>query len=195
MSERMDTLQQYVSDMVAVQKHLLEAIERQAGDDALQDHTEARSLIVDLERTLKSQVRELESRLEGLGGDAASPVKKAGAAVLGTAAGVVDMLRTQTVSKMLRDDYTALSLSAISYTMLHTTALALSDQETADLALRHLKGITPVIVTISEHISHVVAAELHDDAESVDTTAGAAAAKNAREAWDGAWVHRDHQHA
>ena len=46
---------------------------------------------------------------------------------------------------MLRDDYTALSLAAISHTMLHTTGLALQNQPLADLAQRYLKDITPII--------------------------------------------------
>lgn len=195
MSERMDTLQQYTSDMLAVQKHILEAIERQANDDALGAFPEEHRLITDLESTLKQQVRDLDAHLKSLGGDAASPVKEAGAAVLGAAAGMIGKLRTQTVSKMLRDDYTSLSLSAISYTMLHTTALALKDAKSADLALRHLKEISPVVVTISERISHVVAAELADDSTAADSTVGEQACRNTQEAWDGAWVHRTHQHA
>ena len=63
---------------------------------------------------------------------------------------------------MLREDYTALSLAAIRYHMLHTTGLALQDQAMADLALRHLKDWTPIIVEISQAVHPVVVQELRD---------------------------------
>ena len=47
---------------------------------------------------------------------------------------VIDKLRAEEVSKDFRDDYTALSLSNVSYTMLMTTCIACNDNETADLA-------------------------------------------------------------
>jgi hypothetical protein len=61
-------------------------------------------------------------------------VKRAGSAVLGAAAGVIDLVRTEGLPKNLRDDYTALSLANIGYVMLHTTGLSLDDREVAELA-------------------------------------------------------------
>jgi hypothetical protein len=54
--------------------------------------------------------------------------------VLGAAAGVIDLVRTEGLPKNLRDDYTALSLANIGYVMLHTTGLSLDDREVAELA-------------------------------------------------------------
>ena len=45
-------------------------------------------------------------------------------ALLGAAAGAIDAVRSEKVSKDLRDNYTALSLGNISYVMLISTALA-----------------------------------------------------------------------
>ena len=46
---------------------------------------------------------------------------------------MIDKIRAEELSKDLRDDYTALNLSAISYVMLITTSLACGDRETAEL--------------------------------------------------------------
>ena len=85
---------------------------------------------------------------------------------------------------MLRDDYTALSLAAISYTMLHTTALALNDQPTAELALRHLKDFTPLITEISRVIPQVVVHELTEDFPTVNMSSATASMRSTQEAWD-----------
>lgn len=184
MSEREDTLQQYVSDMLAVERHLHQAIRRQQEDESIQDHPEAAAVIRQAEATIDNHIAALESHLEQLGGDLASPAKEALTAALGVAAGLIDQVRTQQVSKMLRDDYTALSLAAISYHMLHTTGMALRDQATADLALRHLKDWTPIITRISHVIHGVVNRELQDDAHTVDPNAAAESERMTQSAWD-----------
>ena len=184
MSERQDTLQQYVSDMLAVEQHIHQAIRRQEEDDSVKKHPEAFALISQAEQILDNHIAALESHLEALGGDAASPVKEAVAGVLGAAAGVIDQVRTQQVSKMLRDNYTALSLAAISYHMLHTTGMTMADQATADLALRHLKDWTPIITRISHIIHGVVAHDLQDDGYTVGVGVAKESERITQTAWD-----------
>ncbi|RIK43939.1 MAG: hypothetical protein DCC55_04110 [Chloroflexi bacterium] len=182
--KRQEALQQYVSDMLAVDKHIHEAIRRQRDDDDLKQHTQAHQVIARLEEVLDQQINDLERHLERLGGSTGSPVKDAVSSALGAVAGMYDKMRPNTASRMLRDDYTALGLAAISYTMLHTTGLALQDHPTADLALRHLRMLTPIITEISRTIPMVVAVELVEaDEIDVDTTVGPQAVRQTQEAW------------
>ncbi|MFO7663935.1 MAG: hypothetical protein R6X18_15270 [Chloroflexota bacterium] len=183
MSERDDALQQYVSDMLAVEKHIHEAIRRQQDDDSVERFPEAAAVIRRAEATLDNHIAALESHLEDIGGDPASPVKEAVTAALGVAAGLYDKVRPEKVSRMLRDDYTALSLAAISYHMLNNTGLALQSKPTADLALRHLKDWTPIIVEISQAIHPVVVQELRDDDLFVDTAVTEQSIRETQEAW------------
>lgn len=194
MSERQDTLQQYVSDMLAVEKHILQAIERQRDDEKVRKYPETNQLIGKIEGAVRGNISSLEQHLKSLNGDGFSPVKEAVTSALGVAAGVVDMVRTNKVSKMLRDDYTALSLAAVSYTMLHTTGLALQDNPTAEVALRNLKNHTPLIAEISEKIATVVVDELRDESEVIDSTVAPDATRNTQEAWEGDHVHSGHSH-
>lgn len=183
MSERQNALRQYVSDMLALDRHILQAVERQVQDSTVMNMPETHQLIGRIETTMRMHVDHLEQYLETLGGDGASPVKNAVSSLLGVGAGLLDKVRTNTVSTMLRDDYTALSHAAIGYTMLHTTGLALRDQATADLALRHLKEVTPLITAISQFIPKPTIHDLLDEAEIVDVSVAERAARNVQEAW------------
>jgi ferritin-like metal-binding protein YciE len=183
MSNRNETLQQYVSDMLAVEKHIHDAVKRQRDSEKASKFPEAHSIFSRIEAQLDEHIEHLEQHLEMLGGNGASPIKEAVSAVTGAVAGVYDQVRDEKVSKMLRDDYTALSLASISYTMLHTTGLGLTDHQTADIALRHLKHWTPIVVDISEAIPLVVAQELAEDIPGVSANVGREAVENTQEAW------------
>ncbi|MDQ2693622.1 MAG: DUF892 family protein [Chloroflexota bacterium] len=194
MTERQDSLQQYVSDMLAVERHMLPAFENQSKDDRFARHPEARRLVNRIEATINSHINGLKQHLENLGGDAASPVKSAVTAALGAAAAVIENMRTDPISKNLRDDYTVLNLAAVSYTMLHTTGRALMDDQTADLALSYLMDYTPLITEINEIIPEVVVSELRDETEVLDAAAAERATESTQQAWQGDHVHSGHSH-
>jgi ferritin-like metal-binding protein YciE len=189
--DQQDVLQQYVGDMLAIDKHIHEAVRRQRDDPKLQEHGDAHQLVARIESTLDQQISELEPQLERLGGSTSSAVKEAVTSALGAIAGLYDKVRSNTASKMLRDDYTALNLAAISYTMLHTIGQALHDQPTADLALRHLEALTPLITGINRVIPLVVAYELIDAEVDVDTTVGPEAVRLTQQAWSAEMTHQN----
>lgn len=183
MRDNKDILTQYVSDMVALDKHILEAIERQLEDQRLGSFPEARQVVSRIKQMLDSQLSGLKGELKSLGGEESGPVKEAVSAVAGVAAGLYDKVRHDPVSKMLRDDYTALSLAAISYTMLHTTALALKHQSIAELGLRGLRDVTPLIVDISQVIPGLVIKDLEDEQVLLDRAVGQEAVRKTQAAW------------
>ena len=182
--QRIDTLQKYVSDMVAVEEHIADAVKRQTEHAEVYQHNpQVGQLIQQVARLTEQHAEHLERHLEAMGGDPAKGLKEIATEALGNIAGLYDKLRTETVSKMLRDDYTALSLAAVSYTMLHTTGLALNDRETADIALRHLEHYTPVLMQFDQIIPSVVVAELREDGMLVNESIVQEAKKNTQEAW------------
>lgn len=183
MRDNKDILQQYVSDMVSLDKHILEAVERQLEDQRLGSFPEARQVVSRIKQMLDSHLSGLKGELKSLGGEESGPVKEAVSAVAGVAAGLYDKVRHDPVSKMLRDDYTALSLAAISYTMLHTTALALKHQSIAELGLRGLRDVTPLIVDISQVIPGLVIKDLEDEQVLLDRAVGQEAVRKTQQAW------------
>ena len=187
--DRQDILNGYATDMHAVEKHILEAIERQYSDDDVKKYPEANRLIGEIKATMQRHIAALEPYIEAKDGDLKDAVKGAAFKALGVAAGFWDQIRQQDeVSRMIRDDYAALSFAAVCYHMLHTTALALKDQRLADLSGNHLKDITPLIVDASKTICLVVARELADEDKAIDGSVGPKAVKNTQEAWSSQYV-------
>jgi hypothetical protein len=113
----------------------------------------------------------LKSLLEQVGTTAGNPIIAAGATLLGKAAGVINLVRTEGISKALRDDYAAFSLAAISYSMLHATSLGLGNPRVADLAERHLTDYAGAIERINEIMPGVVERELAKDGHQADAAA------------------------
>ncbi|HEV2855997.1 MAG TPA: hypothetical protein VHC97_24630 [Thermoanaerobaculia bacterium] len=184
MKDNREALRPYVADMVAVEKHILEAVERQRKDDDINQFSDASQLVGRIEGVLKSHIQSLESQLESYsGGGAAGAVKEAVTGVLGAIAGVYDKVRKDTASRALRDDYTALSLASISYGMLHTTALGLSQGTVAELARHHLGEINSLIMELGLTIPRVVLKELSFEGYSIETGVAERAVSNLRESW------------
>ena len=184
MKDNREALRPYLADMAAVEKHIVEAVERQRDDDDIKQFPEALQLVGRIETTLKSHVESLNSQLEAYpGGSTAGAVKQAVTGVLGAIAGLYDKVRKDTASRALRDDYTALSLASVSYGMLHTTALGLSQGTVAELAKNNMEEINSLIMELGLAMPRVVLKELSFEGYSVDTGAADLAVKNLEETW------------
>ena len=175
------TLGDYIGDMAAVEEHIEAALDRQL--ESVKDDATALQAV----RGWHAMVKEQRERIKGLesefGPTAGSPVKKVGATILGAAAGVIDKVRTEGISKSIRDDYTAFNLAAIGYTMLHATATALGDERVAGVAERNLRGYAAAVQRVNEIVADVVIHELAKDDHKVDPSA----AQRTREIVDKAW--------
>ena len=160
-----EAVNSYVTDMLALEQHIQKAINGQI-EDLDEDYPEVVGHLRVVEREVEGHIEALkalaERRVEG-GQGLADVVKRAGSAVLGAGAAAVDFVRNEKLPKNLRDDYTATSLAAIGYVMLHTTALSLGDREVADLAHRHLKDHARNVMLLHNLIPGAVIAFLQKD--------------------------------
>ncbi|MGI8586687.1 MAG: DUF892 family protein [Chloroflexia bacterium] len=178
--DKQQILQKYVGDMHALETHIQTAIDKQL--KLAENDADAKAKLGEISGTLNGHLSALEMRLQALGGSPTHPVKEAGAAVLGAAAGLVDKVRAEELSKDLRDDYTALNLSIISYIMLNATALALGDQETASLAERNAKDNAQFVFWINNNMPKFVINDLKDST-SVDSSAAEAGQAAVKQIW------------
>lgn len=176
------SLRGHISDMKAATDHLLEAFTHQLADEGVQKDATVSGLIQRLQVTAKSQSQRLEGELNRFGAPASDGVKGLLAAVAGSVAGLYDRMRSNTVSRMLRDDYTALSLAVVSNSMLHVTALAADDSALAATALRNMEELAPLIVEVGEAILPVVELELSQEFPPRSGAAGTAL-QNVRSVW------------
>lgn len=183
LAKRAETLQQYVSDILATEQHIRKAVERQGTDKSVEQQAEAQQLLNRIGTTLQQHIAALEQQLVTLKGSSSS-AKAVMTSALGIVAGLYDKVRTQEVSRMLRDDYTALSLAAISYTMLYTTSQALYDAPTSSLAQRHLKDFMPLLTEIRRIIPQVVITELAVEYPNLNLTSAAESLRETQASWD-----------
>lgn len=176
----------YVGDIVALEAHIEEALDHQL--ESTKDDSDAHESIQRFHDMVKANRDSMKSHQDQVGSTGGNPVAKAGAAVLGKAAGFIDNVRAEGISKMLRDDYTAFNHAAISYTMLHTTALALGDKPTAEMAARGLRGHASAV----QEINHIIADSIVRELKKDDLTiADPQAAAQNREVVDQIWKETD----
>lgn len=176
----------WVGDAVAIEAHIEEALDKQKKEySSVAAVNQAIHHFHDSTKANRDRLRDYQEKIGKTGGKG---VVEAGASVLGKAAGVVDRLRKDTLTKSLRDDYTAFNLAAISYTLLYTTALAVGDGETADLAAENLKVHAANVQRINHIISDVTVSEINGDGYPVKNNDAAAMTKKVV---DAAWKETD----
>src|SRR5918994_7426235 len=99
------TIADWLGDMVALESHIEEALDRQlsltSGSPA------AAPAVKRFHDMVKGNRDALKARQAEIGSTAGNPVIKGGTTLLGKAAGLIDKVRTESMSKALRDDYTA----------------------------------------------------------------------------------------
>lgn len=181
MEKHQKTIADYVGDMVALESHIEEALDRQLKE--VKDDPEALAAVQRWHDMVKHNRDHMKQLQETVGTTGGNPIIKAGSAVLGVAAGVIDMVRSEGISKSIRDDYTAFNLAAIGYTMLHTTSTALGNSQVATVCEEHLRGYAKAIQEINHIIPNVVVRELQKDGHSAVMSAADTTRRIVDEAW------------
>lgn len=177
------TIADWLGDIVALESHVEEVMDRQL--TLASKSTNVATSFKRYHDTVRDSKRRAEAYQKSYGSTSGNPVIKAGSNLLGKAAGMIDKMRDDSASKALRDDYTAYNHLAIAYTMLNTTALALSDSATAEFAGQGLKTYAGLVQDINQVISEAVIADLevNDDAPAPDTSVMQKAIKTINDAW------------
>lgn len=183
--DNLELVRSYTADQSAAIRHILEAIERQVDDDTVQSHPTVHDALLRTKTVLEKQREDLTLHLErelgseGLAGAAKNIVTTATGFVTGLYAAV----RNDTVSKMVRDDCTALNFACICYSMLYATATAFNLQKTATVATTHLHELTPLVIELNKLLPKVVVDELAEKGHDVEQRAVRAAIDEIGDAW------------
>lgn len=159
----------WAGDLVALESHVEEAMDRQL--NLKSDNAELTNAIQHFHDTVLEGKHAAEAFQEQYGSTAGNPVIKAGSNLLGKAAGLIDQMRSDSIAKALRDDYAAYNLLAISYTMLHTTSMALEDEDGMVFAEQGLRRYAGLVQEINNVMPLAVIEELkgNDDYPVQDT--------------------------
>lgn len=180
-----EAINSYITDMLSLEDHIQKAIAAQVGDFET-DHPMVAQQLRAFDGTIQSHIttlRALAEAREADGGGVAEAVKRAGSVVAGLGAAAIDLVRTEKLPKNLRDDYTAFGLAHIGYLMLHTTALSLGDQETAQVAQRHFTDYARAQMTLNDLIPAATVKFLQQDGLPARPDVLDQVNKNVTEAW------------
>ena len=180
-NKNLSTLQTYVGDMYSLESHIEQAIDAQL--EKVKDHPKAHAAIRRFRGTVRTQRDAIKAHLDGLGSGGSGTLKAAVSNLFGMAAGVIDKVRPEAASKILRDNYTAFNLAAMGYHMLYGTALMLNDQKTAAIAERHHRAYTDMVQDINQIILSVVAEELRQDGLKLNEKAMDSATETMNQDW------------
>lgn len=184
MKETRDIIRGYATDLLAVHRHSLEAIKRHANDDDIAKIPGARDIVAQAIAVLEGNMNRLESRLAVLGGQGASgQIKEAVTTATGFLVGLYGQARGEPASRALRDDYAAMSFVLVCTTMLHATARALRDMDTAAVTSAMMHDLPPVIVRLADIVPQAVVAELAIEHGIVDGAADEMTIREIKETW------------
>jgi hypothetical protein len=183
MTDIQHSLQTYISDMLALEEHVRIPFETQMKDADLPLYPGADALLRRISDLSNTHIAALKQALETEGGHEAHAVKGTVASIEGWFASAIDKMRKTKIAKALRDDYTALSLCCVSYSMLLTTANAYGSIAVADLALRHMRNYAEAIVEIGLLMPDVVLRDLQETGVQIDTASAAGSRGQIQSVW------------
>jgi ferritin-like metal-binding protein YciE len=174
----------YITDMVSLEDHIAKALKGQISD--LNDYPDLGAEIRQVHNLVEHHISDLRALAERRkAGGITETVKRAGAAVAGVAAGVIDLVRTEGLPKNLRDDYTAFSLATIGYAMLYTTAAGLGEREVAELAQQHLRDYAGAVIRLNTLVPASVIRYLREEGLPVQESVLSEVNRTIKAAWEG----------
>jgi ferritin-like metal-binding protein YciE len=182
-SPKGNAIADWVGDIVNIESHIEEALDRQLNlKPGTQDVAQAIQHFHDTVRASKYRAQDYQ---KSLGKTKGGGLQETAADLLGKAAGLIDKVRKDTVTKALRDDYVAFNLAAVGYTLLHTTALALKDQRAVEFAEKGLETYAGLV----QRVNSVLPQATIDDLVKNDEVpvADASVAAQARATIDRVW--------
>jgi hypothetical protein len=172
--------------MLSLEEHVRVPFESQLKDDDLSSYPRAKMLMQQLAQVSNAHIDALKNCLQQYGGHEAHPVKGAVSATAGFFAGAIDKIRKTQIAKALRDDYTAISLCNVSYSMLLATANAYGEPQVAQLAQAHLRDYAQIIMDISTAMPEIVIYDLQQTGLQADASAVSQSKEQIESTWRGA---------
>ena len=182
--DRDTAINSYITDMIALEDHIGKALKGQISD--LNDYPDLDAEIRQVHHLVEHHISDLRALAERRkAGGITETVKRAGAAMAGVAAGVIDLVRTEGLPKNLRDDYTAFSLATIGYAMLYTTAAGLGEREVAELAQQHLRDYAGAVIRLYTLVPASVIRYLREEGLPVQESVLSEVGRTIKAAWEG----------
>ncbi len=151
---------QHLSDMAALEKHILDAVEKQIEVDEVKKDIEALGLLSKTKEMLTRHVGQLEAMAEAQDAETRTSMKALFTRFLGNVAGVYNSIRSDEASRAIRDTYTALNLMSASLTAMKTFGLVVGKESISKLAYEQMRELLPLIMEFNTKLPYIVAREI-----------------------------------
>lgn len=155
-------LSDYLSDVLGLEQRILSVVAQHVAgvdDTYLPSVTtllkQTRTVLEQHTDTLQQEIKQLTS------GHTTAELKQTIGTLVGTTTGWLERVSSDSVSGVLRDTYTAMSLASISYAALHAVAHARQQPRIADIAAQHIADYRPLQSDLQSQLPHVVVRELY----------------------------------
>ena len=181
--EHHSSLQQYVNDMIGLERDIANAIKLQLDDERVKEFTGLPELLTQIVTSSERRCGLLKQLSTDEGASLGAAFKEGVTAVTGTLVGIYGKFREHPVSRMVRDDVIAMDVSVTAYSMLVTLGLAIGHDECTEIASEGLNAAPPFILKLTDLLPLVVATELAKDAPLAHPGAAQIAQLKIREAW------------
>lgn len=151
---------QHLSDMAALEKHILDAVEKQIEVDEVKKDIEALGLLSKTKEMLTRHVGQLGAMAEAQDAETRTSMKALFTRFLGNVAGVYNSIRSDEASRAIRDTYTALNLMSASLTAMKTFGLVVGKESISKLAYEQMRELLPLIMEFNTKLPYIVAREI-----------------------------------
>ncbi len=180
-------LRRYLAEQIGLEEDLARIIKQQTQDINEAEYPDAKKLLEETQSALEDHFVPLNEALDRIELEVIKEQKESSKSN-GKPGGFSNTLPSYElehgfVSRLLRDDYSALNLITMGNSLLHTTALALDRQDVASVSLRHLENLAPLVVKIGRLLPEVAARELRSEAPDIDLSIAQVAWQNIVAAW------------
>lgn len=181
-----DETRQHLSDMSALDKHILDAVEGQLGVEAIQQDPDALYLLSQTRDVLTRHIAQMEAMVEAQDAKTRTSLKSMLTRFLGNIAGAYNHTRPDQAARAVRDTYTALNLNSASLVALKTFGLSVGKEAISKLAYQQLRDILPLIMEFNKKLPYVVAREIsQNDGLAYDNAIPARVEKATQRIWNG----------
>jgi ferritin-like metal-binding protein YciE len=184
MPDNNEILRQYSSDLLGLERHILDMVKEQSAQEEIRRYPEIQQLLTRVRGTMGRHTNELEQGLESLGGETSSMLSQAMGAVAGAAMGMATKVEgSEKCSKVLRNNYAALDTASLGSLMLYTTAAAFNNDRVGEISDRHFNELTSLAVETRELIPAIVVKEFADQGYSVNSGVIEEVNRKTQQAW------------
>ena len=150
---------QHLSDMVALEEHILEAVKLQLSVDEVKRDADAVALLTRTEALYARHLEQMKLMVAQQDAETRTGLKSLLTSFLGDLAGLYNHVRTDGAARAIRDTYTALNLTSASLTALKTFGLIVGKEPISKLAYEQMRDLFPLIVEFNKRLPYVVARE------------------------------------